>query len=89
MLPYMLTVSRFAHYVKVIGRIKVGSLAQPEELERLLHDWVMDYVTPDREASASVKSRKPLREAADFRCPGTRETRCFPLHHAVCPTLRT
>jgi type VI secretion system ImpC/EvpB family protein len=63
MLPYMLTVSRFAHYVKVIGRVKVGSLARPEELERLLHDWVMDYVTSDREASAAVKSRKPLREA--------------------------
>ncbi len=63
MLPYILTVSRFAHYVKIIARGKVGSFSTAEELERILHDWVMDYVTADREASTDVKSRKPLREA--------------------------
>lgn len=63
MLPYMLTVSRFAHYVKVIGRRKMGSFTTAEELQRFLHDWIIEYVTLDREASADVKSRKPLREA--------------------------
>lgn len=63
MLPYMLTVSRFAHYVKVIARTKTGSFATADELQRMLHDWIIEYVTADREASADVKSRKPLREA--------------------------
>ncbi len=63
MLPYILTVSRFAHYVKVIGKTKTGSYASAEELEAMLHDWIMDYVTPDREASTSAKSRRPLRAA--------------------------
>ncbi len=63
MLPYMLTVSRFAHYVKVIARTKTGSFATAEELERMLYDWIIEYVTADREASDDVKSRKPLREA--------------------------
>lgn len=63
MLPYILTVSRFAHYVKIIARSKVGSFTTAEELERILHNWIMDYVTADREASTDVKSRKPLREA--------------------------
>jgi type VI secretion system protein ImpD len=63
MLPYMLTVSRFAHYVKVIGRTKTGSFATADELESILHNWIMDYVTPDREASTSAKSRRPLRAA--------------------------
>lgn len=63
MLPYILTVSRFAHYVKVLARSKVGSYATASDLERVLHDWIMDYVTADREASTDVKSRKPLREA--------------------------
>jgi len=76
MLPYILTVSRFAHYVKIIARNKLGSYATAEELERVLHDWVMDYVTPDREASTDVKSRKPLREAdisvkPDLERPGS------------------
>lgn len=64
MLPYILTVSRFAHYVKIIARTKVGSFSTAAELEDMLHDWIMDYVTDDREASANVKSRKPLREAS-------------------------
>jgi type VI secretion system ImpC/EvpB family protein len=63
MLPYILTVSRFAHYVKVIARTKTGSFGNAEELEGLLQDWIVDYVTADREASADVKGRKPLREA--------------------------
>ncbi|PNY33917.1 type VI secretion system contractile sheath large subunit [Rhodopirellula baltica] len=64
MLPYILTVSRFAHYVKVIARTKTGSFATAEDLERMLHDWIIEYVTADREASEDVKSRKPLREAS-------------------------
>ncbi|WP_436716470.1 type VI secretion system contractile sheath large subunit [Roseiconus lacunae] len=64
MLPYILTVSRFAHYVKVIARTKTGSFATAEDLQRMLHDWIIEYVTADREASADVKSRKPLREAS-------------------------
>ncbi len=64
MLPYILTVSRFAHYVKIIARSKVGSFSTTEQLERILRDWIMDYVTADREASTEVKSRKPLREAS-------------------------
>ncbi|MCO8121096.1 type VI secretion system contractile sheath large subunit [Stieleria sp. TO1_6] len=63
MLPYMLTVSRFAHYVKVIARTKTGSFSTADDLQRILYDWIIDYVTADREASADVKSRKPLREA--------------------------
>lgn len=63
MLPYILTVSQFAHYVKVIAKAKTGSYTTAAELERLLHDWIIDYVTTDREASTAVKSGKPLREA--------------------------
>jgi type VI secretion system ImpC/EvpB family protein len=76
MLPYILTVSRFAHYVKVIGRTRTGSFSSPEEIERHLHDWIMDYVSPDREASVEVKCRRPLREASisiypDPKAPGS------------------
>jgi type VI secretion system ImpC/EvpB family protein len=63
MLQYMLCVSRFAHYLKVLGRDKVGAMNEPSELERFLSDWVVRYVTTDAEASAEVKARFPLREA--------------------------
>lgn len=64
MLQYMLCVSRFAHYVKVIGRDKVGSFAEADECENFLHRWLQRYVTGDSDASTEVKARYPLREAS-------------------------
>ncbi len=63
MLNYMLCVSRFAHYVKVIGRDKVGAFLDAPLLEHQLQNWINGYVTADSEASVRVKARYPLREA--------------------------
>jgi type VI secretion system protein ImpD len=63
MLQYMLCVSRFAHYVKVLGRDKIGAFTEYEELEKLLQNWIVKYVTDDSEASPAVKARYPLRDA--------------------------
>ena len=63
MIPYMLCVSRFAHYVKVIGRDRVGSVKSTDELESVLQDWLIRYVVNDDNASPAVKARNPLREA--------------------------
>ena len=63
MLQYMLCVSRFAHYVKVIGREKVGSFSEGRELESYLQRWIVKYVTADSAASPEVKARHPLRDA--------------------------
>ena len=63
MLQYIFCASRFAHYVKAIVRDKVGSTLEPEDCQRLLQDWIVDYVTPDADASREIKARHPLREA--------------------------
>ncbi len=63
MIQYMLCVSRFAHYVKAIGRDRVGSFTRSEELERVLGDWLTRYVVLDDNASPETKARYPLREA--------------------------
>ncbi|HND51573.1 MAG TPA: type VI secretion system contractile sheath large subunit [Pirellulaceae bacterium] len=63
MLQYMLCVSRFAHYIKVLGRDKVGSLTEASEVEEFLRSWISRYVTADPDAPPSVKARYPLREA--------------------------
>ncbi len=63
MLNYMLCVSRFAHYLKWIARDKIGSCGTPEELQEILQRWITDYVTPDKDANASTRLRKPLLEA--------------------------
>jgi type VI secretion system protein ImpC len=63
-LPYILAVSRFAHYLKAMMRDKIGSFMSRTECERFLNQWIINYVTPDDSASASVKASHPLREAS-------------------------
>jgi type VI secretion system protein ImpD len=63
MLQYMFCVSRFAHYLKVIGRDRLGSFATPEECERFMNKWLMDFATSNENVSEEVQARYPLREA--------------------------
>jgi type VI secretion system protein ImpC len=49
--------------MKVIMRDKIGSFMSRSECERFLNQWMMQYVTEDDNASATVKSQYPLREA--------------------------
>jgi type VI secretion system protein ImpC len=62
-LQYIMAISRFAHYLKVIMRDKIGSFMSRTDAERFLNQWISNYVTPDDTASASVKAQFPLREA--------------------------
>jgi type VI secretion system protein ImpC len=62
-LPYILAVSRFAHYMKSIMRDKIGSFMSRADTERFLNQWIMQYVTEDDTASPVTKAQYPLREA--------------------------
>jgi len=62
-LPYMLAVSRFAHYLKAMMRDKIGSFTSRKEVEVFLNRWIVNYVTEDDTASHAVKAQYPLREA--------------------------
>jgi len=62
-LPYILAVSRFAHYLKAMMRDKIGSFMSRSDCERWLNQWIVNYVCPDDDAQPSVKAEKPLREA--------------------------
>jgi type VI secretion system protein ImpD len=66
-LQCLLCASRFAHYLKVIGRDKIGSSTEAGELESHLRTWLLQYTTatpPDDDPASSTKARHPLREAS-------------------------
>ncbi|UCX04440.1 type VI secretion system contractile sheath large subunit [Shewanella glacialimarina] len=63
MLQYILCVSRFAHYIKVIGREKIGSLQSAEACQRDLQLWLHKYTTASEVSSEDVRSQYPLRNA--------------------------
>jgi type VI secretion system protein ImpC len=62
-LPYVLAASRFAHYIKVIMRDKIGSFMTRDEVELYLNTWIAQYVLLNDDAPQNVKARYPLREA--------------------------
>lgn len=63
MLPYVLCASRFAHYIKVIMREKIGSFMTRANVESFLNDWISQYVLLDDNAIQEVKAAYPLRTA--------------------------
>jgi type VI secretion system protein ImpD len=63
MLQYMLCVSRFAHYIKLLGRQFIGTMRTADEVQAALSNWLFDYVTSSDEASQDAKARFPLRDA--------------------------
>lgn len=61
-LPYMLAASRFAHYLKVMMRDKVGSFQDKGSIEGYLNRWIARYVLLMDDAGQEAKARMPLRE---------------------------
>lgn len=62
-LPYMLAASRFAHYVKVIVRDKIGSFQTRSTLQNYLNTWISDYICLNESAPQATKAKLPLASA--------------------------
>ena len=62
-LPYLLASSRFAHYLKIIGRDKVGAFLEREDLEKYLNKWISNYVNANPNSTQEQRAQYPLREA--------------------------
>jgi type VI secretion system protein ImpC len=62
-LPYIMASSRFAHYLKVMARDKIGSFLEAGDCERWLNRWITNYVNGNENAGQEMKARYPLREA--------------------------
>ncbi len=61
---YIMCVSRFAHYFKVIVRDKIGGFAEAADLQRYLNKWINNYVLANPEqVDEDARARQPLRAA--------------------------
>jgi type VI secretion system protein ImpD/type VI secretion system protein ImpC len=56
----MLCASRFAHYIKVIGRDMVGTLETAAKVEQRLQAWLNRYVNAAINAGPETRARQPL-----------------------------
>jgi type VI secretion system protein ImpC len=62
-LPYLMATSRFAHFLKVIARDKIGSFMERDDCEAWLNRWIMNYVSADPKASPETRASYPLMDA--------------------------
>lgn len=56
----LLCVSRFAHYVKMLGRSMVGSFRTGDEIEQQLQSWLSSYVNSNVSSGSDARSKYPL-----------------------------
>jgi type VI secretion system protein ImpC len=62
-MPYLMATSRFAHYLKVMARDKIGSFMEASDCEKWLNRWINNYVNSNENAGQELKAKFPLREA--------------------------
>ncbi|KPZ53679.1 type VI secretion system contractile sheath large subunit [Pseudoalteromonas sp. S3776] len=62
-LPYLMATSRFAHYLKVMARDKIGSFMEAEDVESWLNRWILSYVNATEGGGQDIRARYPLADA--------------------------
>jgi type VI secretion system protein ImpC len=55
--------SRFAHYLKVMARDKIGSFMETKDCAQWLNDWIQNFVCDPSGASDETKAKFPLADA--------------------------
>lgn len=62
-LPYLMATSRFAHYLKVMARDKIGSFMEAEDVENWLNRWILNYVNASEGGGQEIRAKYPLADA--------------------------
>jgi type VI secretion system protein ImpC len=86
--------SRFAHYLKVMARDKIGSFMELNQCQVWLNNWIGNYCVNPTGASDQLKAQRPLAEArVDVRevkgKPGSYEAVAYLRPHFQLETLST
>ncbi len=91
----ILNTSRFAHYLKVMARDKIGKFMELSDANTWLNDWIQNYVVADpTQVGDDVKARKPLADASiEVRAvkgkPGSYEAVAYMRPHFQLESLTT
>jgi type VI secretion system protein ImpC len=90
----LMCTSRFAHYLKVMARDKIGSFMEVADCERWLNNWIMNYCVDPNGASDETKAKRPLADArVDVRAvegkPGWYEAVAYLRPHYQLEALTT
>lgn len=87
-LPYLFVILRIAHYLKMICRDMIGSVASVAELEAQLQRWLKRYVSDVESPSPSVRLRRPLKKVELKVGPDPRRADWLAVDLAITPHLK-
>lgn len=62
-LEHLFCACRFAHYLKKIGREKIGSFTTPKECEVFLQQWLLGYTASNSVLTPWLRARYPLQDS--------------------------
>lgn len=62
-LPYLMATSRFAHYLKVMARDKIGSFMEADDVEAWLNRWILTFVNASEGGGQENRAKYPLADA--------------------------
>lgn len=62
-LPYLMATSRFAHYLKVMARDKIGSFMEADDVEAWLNRWILSFVNASEGGGQEIRAKYPLADA--------------------------
>jgi type VI secretion system protein ImpC len=91
----ILNTSRFAHYLKVMARDKIGSFMELGQCSAWLNGWIQNYVVSNPEdVGEAIKAKRPLADAkVEVRAvkgkPGSYEAVAYLRPHYQLETLST
>ncbi len=61
-LPYMMMISRLAHYLKVIQRDNIQTWQSPTKMQTELNEWMRQYAADMDNPTEAVANRRPIRK---------------------------
>lgn len=62
-LPYVMATARFAHYLKIMGRDKIGSFMEAGDISVWLNEWILNYVNANPSCGPKLRAKYPLASA--------------------------
>ncbi|MDE4957507.1 type VI secretion system contractile sheath large subunit, partial [Francisella tularensis subsp. holarctica] len=63
-LYYTMFISRISHYIKCVIRDKIGSIVDVESIQKILSDWISEFVTTVYQPTPLEKARYPFRNVS-------------------------
>ena len=84
-IPYLLSINRFAHYIKNIIRHKIGLFENLEHCQQYINRWLLSYCASTTDHTDVMQDKYPLKSAYIHLKPIIGKYNAYFCHLELCP----